>query len=171
MLTNTRLVHQPHDHVRCINAALSRARELCEQQDKRLTPARESVLRLLWQSHKPMGAYQLQEQLSRLQEKSVAAPTIYRAIEFLLELGLIHRISALNAYIGCPFPGSEHSDLFMICNRCGNTAELALNGINNQLAEASRKAGFLLESQSLELFGLCPQCAPEQPAGEEGGNV
>ena len=95
----------------------------------------------------------------------MAAPTIYRAIEFLQQLGLIHRISSLNAYIGCPFPGSEHSDLFMICNQCGSTAELALNGINNQLAEASRKAGFVLESQSLELFGLCPQCAADGEGG------
>ena len=97
MLTNSRLVHQPHDHGRCINAALSRAEELCTASKARLTPTRKSVLQLLWQSHQPLGAYQLQDQLSVLTGKSIAPPTIYRAIEFLLGLGLIHRIASLNA--------------------------------------------------------------------------
>jgi len=116
MLTNSRLVHQPHDHGRCINAALSRANNLCLEKGVRLTPTRESVLRLLWQSHQPLGAYQVQDQLSKLTGKSIAPPTVYRAIEFLSDLGLVHRLASLNAYIGCPFPNSEHSNLFMICN-------------------------------------------------------
>ena len=63
MLTNAKLVHQPHDHERCIKAALSRAKDLCAEQNVRLTTTRELVLRLLWQSHQPLGAYQLQDQL------------------------------------------------------------------------------------------------------------
>lgn len=159
MLTNSRLVHQPHDHGRCINAALSRAEELCAASKARLTPTRKSVLQLLWQSHQPLGAYQLQDQLSALTGKSIAPPTIYRAIEFLLGLGLIHRIASLNAYIGCPFPGSDHSNLFMICNQCGSAAEVAHNSLNELLQKASDKANFTLQSQALELFGLCPNCS------------
>lgn len=159
MLTNSRLVHQPHDHSRCINAAMSRADELCIASKARLTPTRKSVLQLLWQSHRPLGAYQLQDQLAVLSGKSIAPPTIYRAIEFLLGLGLIHRIASLNAYIGCPFPGSDHSNLFMICNACGSAAEVAHNGINDLLQKASDKANFTLQSQTLELFGLCPNCS------------
>lgn len=159
MLTNAKLVYQPHDHLRCINAAISRAKELCQQNSVRLTPIRESVLRILWQQHRPLGAYQIQDQLSRIAEKPVAPPTVYRAIEFLLEQGLIHRISSLNAYIGCPFTGSNHSNLFMICNNCGNTAEVAQNNINSLLQDTSKRVGFTLQSQSLELFGLCPQCS------------
>ena len=159
MLTNSRLVHQAHDHGRCINAALSRAEALCTENQARLTPTRESVLRLLWQSHQPLGAYQLQDQLSKQSGKNIAAPTIYRAIEFLLQLGLIHRIASLNAYIGCPFPGSDHSNLFMICSDCGSAAEVSHNSINDLLQSASDKANFTLQGQSLELFGLCPNCA------------
>ena len=124
----------------------------------RLTPTRESVLRLLWQSHQPLGAYQLQDQLSSLTGKSIAPPTVYRAIEFLSDLGLVHRLASLNAYIGCPFPNSEHSNLFMICNSCGSAAEVAHTALNDVLQNASEKAQFKLESQSIELFGLCPQC-------------
>ena len=163
MLSNSRLVHQPHDHGRCINAALTRANDLCAQHRARMTPTRESVLRLLWQSHQPLGAYQLQDQLSKLLDKPVAPATVYRAIDFLLQLGLIHRIPSLNAYIGCPFPNSEHSNLFMICTQCGSAAEVAHNSINDLLQSASDKANFTLQSQSLELLGLCPQCSDSKP--------
>ena len=161
MLTNSRLVHQPHDHGRCINAALSRANNLCLEKGVRLTPTRESVLRLLWQSHQPLGAYQVQDQLSKLTGKSIAPPTVYRAIEFLSDLGLAHRLASLNAYIGCPFPNSEHSNLFMICNGCGSAAEVAHGALNDVLQNASEKAEFKLESQNIELFGLCPQCSQD----------
>ena len=161
MLTNSRLVHQPHDHGRCINAALSRANNLCLEKGVRLTPTRESVLRLLWQSHQPLGAYQVQDQLSKLTGKSIAPPTVYRAIEFLSDLGLVHRLASLNAYIGCPFPNSEHSNLFMICNGCGSAAEGAHGALNDVLQNASEKAEFKLESQNIELFGLCPQCSQD----------
>ena len=161
MLTNSRLVHQPHDHGRCINAALSRANNLCLEKGVRLTPTRESVLRLLWQSHQPLGAYQVQDQLSKLTGKSIAPPTVYRAIEFLSDLGLVHRLASLNAYIGCPFPNSEHSNLFMICNGCGSAAEVAHGALNDVLQNASEEAEFKLESQNIELFGLCPQCSQD----------
>ena len=159
MLTNARLAYQDHDHKRCITAALTRAHDICAERNLRLTTTRESVLRLLWQSHKPLGAYQLQDQLATLLNKRIAPPTVYRAVEFLLQLGLIHRLPSLNAYIGCPFPNSEHSNLFMICTECGNVAEMAHNALNNMLQNASDNANFTLQSQSLELFGLCPQCS------------
>ena len=114
-----------------------------------------------------MGAYQLQDQLSKLSGKSIAPPTIYRAVEFLLKVGLIHRIASLNAYIGCPFPGSDHSNLFLICTSCGSAAEVAHSSINDLLKKASEKANFTLQDQSLELFGLCPNCSESQEKDHE----
>jgi Fur family zinc uptake transcriptional regulator len=138
---------------------MTRAHDLCIEQNARMTTTRESVLRLLWQSHRPLGAYQLQDQLAELLNKPIAPPTVYRAIEFLLQLGLIHRLPSLNAYIGCPFPNSEHSNLFLICTECGSASEMAHATINNTLQSACAKVNFTLQSQSLELFGLCPQCS------------
>ena len=160
MLTNARLVYQPHDHVRCINAALDRAHEICENANVRLTSTREAILKLLWQSHQPLGAYQLQQQLTKVTDKPVAPPTIYRAIEFLSSLGLVHRIPSLNAFVGCPFPNSEHSNIFLICESCKTVAEIADNRVNTLLETLSDKADFKLKSQSIELFGLCPNCEP-----------
>jgi Fur family zinc uptake transcriptional regulator len=168
MLTNSRLVHQPHDHDRCINAALASANSLCAEKNARMTATRESVLRLLWQSHKPLGAYQLQDQLSKLLNKPVAPATIYRAVDFLLGLSLIHRIPSLNAYIGCPFPNSEHSNLVMVCSDCGNVAEVAHNILNGLLQTICDKTNFTLQSQSLELFGQCRQCASNTEDSSHG---
>lgn len=171
MLSNSRLVHQPHDHDRCINAALTRAKGLCREKNVKLTVTREAVLTLLWQSHRPLGAYQIQDQLSKLMAKPIAPPTVYRAIEFLLDLSLIHRLPSLNAYIGCPFPSSHHSNLFMICNECGSAAEMADAALNEVLQAASNKANFVLQSQSVELFGRCPQCVLDNIGNEESSHV
>ena len=171
MLTNSRLVHQPHDHDRCINAALTRAKGLCQERNAKLTPTREAVLTILWQSHRPLGAYQVQEQLSKLLAKNIAPPTVYRAIEFLLGLGLIHRLPSLNAYIGCPFPSSNHSNLFMICNQCGSAAEMTDAALNEVLQTTSDKANFVLQSQSVELFGHCPQCTSSVMSEEGSSDV
>ena len=171
MLSNSRLVHQPHDHDRCINAALTRAKGLCHEKNVKLTVTREAVLTLLWQSHRPLGAYQIQDQLSKLMAKPIAPPTVYRAIEFLFDLSLIHRLPSLNAYIGCPFPSSHHSNLFMICNECGSAAEMADAALNEVLQAASNKANFVLQSQSVELFGRCPQCVLDNIGNEESSHV
>lgn len=159
MLTNARLVYQSRDHDRSMSAALAQASVLCAEKGVRLTATRETVLKLLWQSREPLGAYQLQDQLSRLTGKSIAPPTVYRAIEFLLEQGLVHRIPSLNAFIGCPFPSSHHSNIFMICEHCNNVAEIADPQINQLFEDRCEKLNFKLRTQSFELFGLCPNCA------------
>jgi Fur family zinc uptake transcriptional regulator len=169
MLSNSRVAHQPHDHSRCIHAALARARVLCDENEARLTRIREDVFTLIWQSHRPIGAYQIQDQLAQQWGKRVAPPTVYRAIEFLSVLNLIHRIPSLNAFIGCPFPNSAHSHLFLICENCGSVAEMSHHGVNTLLQTASEKAQFTLQSQCLELFGLCPQCTQNRNTGTSAG--
>lgn len=167
MITNSRLAYQSHDHQRCINAAISQAEILCKSRNARLTPIRRDVLKVIWQSHQPLGAYAIAEKLNESTERRILAPTVYRAIEFLTELGLIHRIASLNAYMGCPFPGSEHSDFFMICRKCGGAAECSAEGINSVIADIARRANFQLESQSLEISGLCSQCQEPEPQEPE----
>lgn len=160
MLTNARLVYQSHDHDRRVNAALAQALHICADRGARMTPTRETVLKLLWQSRRPLGAYQLQEQLSALTGKAIAPPTVYRAIDFLLDLGLIHRLPSLNAFIGCPFPNQYHSNIFMICDNCNNVAEIADQQINQLFEDRTNKSSFKLRTKTIELFGLCPNCNP-----------
>lgn len=158
MLSNSRAAFNDHDHQRCVSAALASAEALCKTQALRLTPIRKSVLALIWQHHKPMGAYDIVEKLSQSRGKRVQAPTVYRAIEFLLNHGLVHRIASLNAYIGCPFPSSSHSDIFLICRECQTAVECATETVNAAIATTVAKSGFSMESQSVEIMGLCPNC-------------
>lgn len=158
MLSNSRTAYQSHNHQKCVDAALAQARTLCESRGARLTPIRESVLRLVWQSHRPMGAYNIAEQLPGVLGRRILAPTVYRSIDFLLALGLIHRITTLNAYIGCPFAGSEHSDLFLICENCGSAAEFSAEMVQSSIDAAADRAHFKVSSQQLEILGLCPNC-------------
>ena len=168
MLTNSRLAYHSHDHRRCVSAALTRAKTLCEDSEVRLTPIREAVLRTIWASHRPLGAYDIVDKmtLETTSGKRILAPTVYRAIEFLLAQGLIHRIATLNAYIGCPFPGSHHSDFFLICRECGSAAECSADQLNIAVEQTAKRANFKVETQVIEIAGLCPEC---QRVSQQGG--
>jgi Fur family zinc uptake transcriptional regulator len=146
-----------HDHSACIATAMDQARAVCAEQGGRLTPQRQRVLELVWQEHKPVGAYEL---LERLREDGVKAapPTVYRALEFLLAHGLIHRIESLNAYTGCTAPGTPHHGQFLVCSQCQRVAELDEPAINDQLDESARRLGFEIERQTVEICGLCQRC-------------
>ncbi len=161
MITNSRLAYNEHNHQRCIDAALARATQLCEEQKARLTPARVQVLRLIWQSHRPLGAYQILDLLAQQSGRRVLPPTVYRALDFLLEMGLVHRIASLNAFIGCPFPGNRHHEIFLICRECGSAAECSSDSLTGAITATAKRAQFQPESQSVEVVGLCPQCALE----------
>lgn len=146
-----------HDHHACIDEALTQAKAICLEQGCRLTPQREQILELLWQEHKPIGAYALLEQL-RETGVNAAPPTVYRALDFLLAHGLIHRIESLNAYTGCSTPGTPHRGQFLVCSQCQHVAELDDSAIDHQLDASARKLGFMIEHQTVEISGLCPHC-------------
>ena len=158
MISNSRAAHRDHDHERCQNAALAQARALCQHRSARLTPAREAVLHLIWRSHQPIGAYTLIEQLSAEQGHRVLPPTVYRALDFLLAQGLIHRIPSRNAFIGCPFPEVRHRNLFLLCRRCGAVAECSADTLDQAIAATAARAGFAVDGHNLEIDGLCQQC-------------
>lgn len=150
-----------HDHHQCINQALAMAAQLCKQRNARLTPVRQRVLELIWQSHKPLGAYQILERLAQEGFNS-APPTVYRALEFLLEQGLAHRITSLNAFIGCCHPEHRHPSYFLICRGCGSAQELPQETLSAHLNDIAAAERFQLEAQIVELSGLCPGCQPAQ---------
>ncbi|MCV6615744.1 MAG: transcriptional repressor [Cellvibrionaceae bacterium] len=147
-----------HDHERCISDALIRAQKLCQDQKQRLTRTREQVLRLIWQSHQPVGAYSIMDTLAESEGKRVAPPTVYRALDFLLDLGLIHRINSLNAYIGCQSPGHQHHSCFLICQQCQLALEFEPELLKNQIEALQQHSGFAISQQNIELLGTCPQC-------------
>lgn len=152
-----------HAHDACIDEALDAAELLCARQGVRLTVLRRRVLELVWGGHGPMGAYDILDRLkeSREEEKRGAAPpTVYRALEFLLANGLIHRIESLNAYIGCGAPHDVgHAGQFLICGDCGSVGELDDPDITALIAAKAKAMGFAIDHQTIEATGLCPECS------------
>jgi len=159
---NPPLACSQHDHGHCIADALEAAQELCRKRGVRLTELRAQVLEFIWQSHKPLGAYSLMEMLAQASTRRVAPPTVYRALEFLLAQGLIHRINALNAFVGCPSPGQRHQSHFLLCHHCGVAIELSSNALTQMINLCAQDAGFHVVSQSLEIMGICPSCRAKE---------
>jgi Fur family zinc uptake transcriptional regulator len=150
-----------HDHDDCMQHALQTAESICLERGLRLTSTRQRVLELIWKSHKPIGAYDLLEEL-RDDGRRAAPPTVYRALEFLIEAGLVHRLDSLNAFVGCPEPHSAHAGQFLICRQCRSVAELADNEIETIVSEKAAQLGFSAIRQMLEIEGLCPDCSKGQ---------
>ncbi|EZQ18045.1 transcriptional repressor [Pseudomonas sp. G11-1] len=150
--------HCPHDHSQCVSDALSAAEQVCERAGARLTALRKRVLELVWQSHRPLGAYDLLETLAREDDRRPAPPTVYRALDFLQEQGLVHRIASLNAFIGCASPEHTHQGHFLICRNCRVAIELDQSLIHPAIAKVADQMDFSVEAETVEIAGLCSQC-------------
>lgn len=137
--------------------ALEHAKSICETHGERLTPLRQTVLEFIWSSHEPVKAYDLLDKLKAVHASS-APPTVYRALDFLQALGLVHKIESLNAYLGCSDPMQSHQCQFLICRECGSVAELGSSEVQQKIKKISKKMDFEYESMSLEINGLCSQC-------------
>ena len=143
--------------------ALREAEAVCLRRGATLTPLRRQVLELVLEAQSPVGAYALLDRL-KVSRPGAAPPTVYRALDFLLEQGLIHKLERLNAYIGCVDAGHghghehHHPHQFLICRACGATAEIADHGIAHAIEAAARRAGFALAEATVEIEGTCATC-------------
>jgi Fur family zinc uptake transcriptional regulator len=146
-----------HDHGHCVAAALAVADTICGERGAKLTELRRRVLELVWSSHAPIGAYQLMERLGH-ERRRVAPPTVYRALDFLVAQGLVHRIESLNAFVGCRAPDTAHRAFFLICRHCGEVAEFEDAAISSTLDQRLGEAGFVPDSERVEVVGTCARC-------------
>jgi Fur family transcriptional regulator, zinc uptake regulator len=146
-----------HDHKNCVRQAMAQAERYCTELGLRLTELRRRVLELIWANHQPVGAYHLLEQLNS-EGRKAAPPTVYRSLDFLLEHGLIHRISSLNAFVGCNHPGLSHDAQFFICEACGQAVELNDPGVESAIKRDAERIGFSVEKRTVEVAGVCAHC-------------
>ena len=158
--------HAPdHDHQRCTANALAHAEALCAQRSQRLTPIRRQVLEVLLGSHKPLGAYEIMDR-SGPGGSRPAPITIYRALDFLRDNGLVHRIESRNAFVACV---NNHAvgDLvvFLICEHCGVVGEAPSAAVAGELKTAARAAGFVPKAPVIEISGVCAHCQRHEHAG------
>ncbi|MDA7949639.1 MAG: transcriptional repressor [Hyphomicrobiaceae bacterium] len=134
------------------------ASSLCGERGAQLTQLRRRILELLWAHDRPAGAYELIEALRKADSRPIGPPTVYRALEFLIDQGLVSKIESRNAYIPCAHPERRHDCLFVICTECGSTVELEDPRVERLLAENATQLGFQVERRVVEVEGKCADC-------------
>ena len=142
---------------RALEMALDRAAEIAAQHGARLTELRQQVLSLILTADGPVTAYQL---LDRLREtrRGAVPPTVYRALDFLLALRLIHKLERLNSFIPCSEGGHPHPAQFLICGECGSVTEIEDRAAARALELAAEQQGFHARNAVVEIEGTCAAC-------------
>ena len=153
--------HPPieHDHNQCIRTAITAAEHVCTSRGVQLTPIRHKILELIWNSHRAIKAYDLLDQIRPINDAAKPS-TVYRALDFLLEQGLIHRVESLNAFVGCRSSGTRHDQLLLICTACHNVEERSAPSVFLALADEAKNADFSPQRKTIEIHGLCKDCQP-----------
>src|SRR6185503_18790866 len=120
-----------------------------------LTPLRKEVLELVAAAGKPVKAYDLLDHL-RERHGNAAPPTVYRALDFLLEHGFIHKLESINAFVSCHHPAEAHQVPFLICDVCEGATELCDDGaVAGLIEKRAGTLGFRAKAQTLEVHGIC----------------
>lgn len=145
-----------HNHDACIAQALARADRLCRERGAQLTAQRRRVLELVWRTHRPVGAYDLLAELRK--EMRAEPPTVYRALEFLQQQGLIHRLASLNAFVGCSAPETPHGGYFLICQNCRSMQPLPQAEVASAIRRQAAVQGFAVSQEIVEILGTCATC-------------
>ncbi len=145
---------------------LRRAERLCRERQARLTRQRRTVFELVCAADKPLSAYEILDRM-RAVTPNPAPPTVYRALDFLLEQGLIHKLETIHAYIGCSHPDKPHASQFLICSDCGKVREIESETIERGVAQAERHTGFITRRPVVELLGSCAQCADQDAPSKQ----
>ena len=150
--------HGRHTHRHDAKAFIGAVSSACELRGLRLTPLRLRVLELIAASAKPVKAYDLLDQL-REGRGGAAPPTVYRALDFLLEHRFIHKLESVNAFVSCHHPNEAHQVPFLICDVCEAATELCDDGaVAGLIEKRAGTLGFRAKAQTLEVHGICKGC-------------
>jgi len=141
--------------------ALAEAR--CIERGGKLTEPRRDVLGLLLAAERPLGAYDLIERMQPLRGLT-NPPTVYRALEFLERLGMIHRIDSQKAYVACRGGGTGHHPVFLVCRSCKRATEIDLPAAGVFLEGLAAANDFCAEQIVQEIEGRCRACVEASPS-------
>lgn len=154
--------HRPHG-LQAVDSLIGEADALCRTANLQFTPLRRRVFEALARGEGPLGAYDLVERLGR--EKRIAPISVYRALDFLIEAGLIHRIATRNTYLPCAHAHHRHDGMvFLVCTRCGHVDEVASPSLARDLDGTAAEVGFKPGGRAVEVEGECANCRRDEAA-------
>ena len=143
----------PHDHIR----ALQSGEDFCRRRGARLTRLRRNILMLVLSAERPLTAYEILD-LLRPTDPSATPAGVYRSLDFLTKLGLVHRIDSAKSFIACAMPDHAHPSQMLVCRRCGTVVETEDPQVAQATESLGRRLGFALDRNTIEFVGLCPSC-------------
>ena len=135
------------------------AEDQCAAKGARLTPARLQAYAELVSSERPLTAYELIAKLEERQKKKVAPLTVYRHLDFLIKVGLVHRLESNQSYLPCDHPDHTHESQYLMCTSCGHVDEVESKRIESLLNKLADEHGFQPNNSIVEVTGLCGDCA------------
>ena len=157
LLSGVKIMATCKQHQNCVSDAIEQAQLVCDEKKSRFTKLRKRVLELVWARHEPVKAYDLLKELQK-EDQSAKPSTIYRTLDFLLDLGLVHKIHRQNAYVGCVNPREKRPFFFLVCNNCNKVTEKHDEEYYKLILNISKRHEFRLHDTSFEIEGLCNNC-------------
>lgn len=156
-----------HDHEICIAAAHARAEKLFIARGLKLTPLRRRVFEEIARSHDAVGAYDVLDRLARKSGERIAPISVYRALDALLEAGVVHRLESRNAFFACHAPHAPAArHIALLCETCGAVSEIDGGTVHAAIDDALSGAGFKARQAVVEIAGRCAPCGAQAPGGE-----
>ncbi len=151
--------HHHHEHAG--EELAGAAQSALEAAGEQWTEMRSDVFTALANRDKPVSAYDVAEDVSKLRGKRVAANSVYRILDLFVRTNLARRVESANAYIANSHPGCRHDCIFLICDSCGRAVHNDDDKLTGALVEAARAAGFNEIRPVVEVRGICAECSDE----------
>ena len=153
--------HAKHNHANAKTGPgklLAAVQEMSRARGERMTNVRRDVIAAMAQLKEPQGAYKILAELNKKRSPKLSAMSLYRTLDFLIDLGVVVKLESLNAYKLCADQTHDHSHLMMICDGCGETQEVDDQPTSKKLQTLAQKHGHRLKHHIIELHGLCTRC-------------
>lgn len=155
MATASQHAHAHHHGAELATAA----RAELEARGEQWTALRAAVFEVLSAGRRPASAYDITDELSRMQERRIAANSVYRILDLFVASNLAQRIESANAYIANPHPGCRHDCIFLVCDGCGQALHVDDDAVAARVRDAAETKGFRPERPVIEVHGHCADCA------------
>jgi Fe2+ or Zn2+ uptake regulation protein len=123
----------------------------------KVTKPRKQVLEAIEKAEGPMSPYDIGKMMEE-ERKHLDQVTIYRVINLLCSLNLVHKVFSRGGYVRCDLLEEEGCHRFLLCRGCGNLQEFRDEALCNQENQIAQKMGFRAEHHVTESSGLCKDC-------------
>lgn len=142
-----------------LNASIRRVYEICRSNNLGFTDIRKQVFEIIIKNNKPIKAYQILDEIRNITNKSSHPPTVYRAIDFLIENGFVHKLNSINSFVGCFHPKTHEECYFLICKKCNLYQECCDDSLKDRISKTAVHNNFIISNTTLEIEGHCLDCS------------